>query len=483
MNPERPLAIGLDMGTGGARAAAADLAGAVMAAGRADLPADASRTDGNRVEQDPRAWTNAAVTALRQVASALPPKTRIAGIAVDATSGTFLLADEAGAPLTPGLMYNDLRATEQAPRAAEAIDPVLRPYGISIAAAFALPKIIHLAETQPRVFARCRRLIHQTDWIVGTLCGRYDVTDISTALKTGADPGQLAWPDAIESRLGVPLAILPRIVLPGTRIGELTAEAARQTGLPAGTPVIAGCTDGTAGALASGASAAGDLNVTLGTTLVFKAVADAPLLDPAGAIYNHRHPAGGYLPGAASTTGGEWVAATTEGHDLAALGREAATMLPTHRLAYPLVKRGERFPFTCPQAVGFGLDEIESPAERFAAGMEGVAYLERMSIDRFEQLGLRIGDTIYATGGGTYGETWLRIRASATGRCLAVPELPECSIGAAVLAASDEFGGVGEAIRAMVRIARRIEPDRGLAKAYEENCGRFREELERRGYL
>ncbi len=483
MAVERLIAIGLDMGTGGARAIAMDLAGAVVGAGRVDLPPAALRTEGACVEQDPRAWTEAAQAALRQVTGALPIGSRVVGVSVDATSGTFLLADAEGSPLTPGLMYNDLRAAPQAPRAAAAIDDTLRPYGISIAAAFALPKILHLAETQPQIFARCRRVIHQTDWVVGMLCGRYDVTDISTALKTGADPGRLAWPEAIERKLGVPLELLPAVVLPGTRIGEVTAEAASLTGLPVGTPVIAGCTDGTAGALASGASAAGDLNVTLGTTLVFKAVADTPLIDSTGAIYNHRHPAGGFLPGAASSTGGEWVAANTGGADLNGLGRDAAARIPTRHLVYPLMKKGERFPFACPQAVGFGLEAIESPAERFAAGMEGVAYLERLSIDRFEELGLRIGNTIYATGGGAYGETWLRIRASATRRCYAVPEQPECAVGAAILAAAAHVGDVAQAIRSMVRIGRRIEPDPVLVPAYEDGCRRFRDELRRRGWL
>ena len=305
------------------------------------------------------------------------------GIAVDATSGTFLLADAEGCPLTPGIMYNDLRAAAHAERAAEALQSRLKPYGIQIAAAFALPKILHLAATQPDVFARCRRVLHQTDLVVGMLCGRYDVTDISTALKTGGDPGTLAWPEAIEYELGIPRRLFPRIVLPGVQIGTVTPAAASATGLAPGTPVVAGCTDGTAGCLASGAAAPGDLNVTLGTTLVFKAVATAPLADPSGAVYNHRHPAGGFLPGAASSTGGAWIADHFGNADLDQLGARAVPLLPTRRIAYPLTQTGERFPFASPVARGFGLAEIASSAERFAAGMEGTAYVERLGVERF----------------------------------------------------------------------------------------------------
>lgn len=480
---ETQIAVGLDLGTGGARAVAMDFQGQLVAEGRADLPADASRIDGPRVEQDPHAWTAVAEAALRGLADRLPAGCEIVGLAVDATSGTFLLVDHDQRPLTPGVMYNDLRATAQAIEAADAVRDDLAPYGIEVATAFALPKLLYFARCEPELFRRCGRVVHQTDWIVGRLCGRYDVTDVSTALKTGVDPARLEWPDAIESRLGIPRKWLPEVVLPGTPIGRLTAAAAAATGLPAGTPVVAGCTDGTAGCLASGAREPGDLNVTLGSTLVFKAISAQPLVDPAGAIYNHRHPAGGYLPGAASTTGGEWVGTYFRGEDLDALGRMAAQRLPTGHVAYPLVKTGERFPFACAAAAGFGLDQIAGSAERFAAGMEGVAFLERLGIERLEQLGLPIGATVYATGGGVTGETWLRIRAAVNRRTYWTPRHPQCAVGAAVLAAMPSLGGCREAVAAIVRAGHTVVPDPALAIAYAEPLKRFRAALRERGYL
>lgn len=482
--PDNWIAIGLDLGTGGARAVAMDCQGQMVAEGREDLPPGASRVDGARVEQDPRAWTVAAETALRELAAQLPAEAPIIGLAVDATSGTFLLADEGGRPLTPGIMYNDLRAAEQAPAAAAALHASLAPYGIEIAAAFALPKLLWFARHEPEVFRRCRRVVHQTDWIVGRLCGRCDVTDVSTALKTGVEPASLRWPEAIESSLGIPRRLLPDVVLPGTPLGQLTADAAAATGLPVGTPLVAGCTDGTAGCLASGAQGVGDLNVTLGTTLVFKAISAQPLLDPAGAVYNHRHPAGGYLPGAASTTGGEWIATHLAGeHDLDALGQRAAARLPSGHIAYPLVRSGERFPFACPAATGFGLDRIADPAERFAAGMEGVAFVERLGLERLEDLGLAVGPTVYATGGGTAGRTWLRIRAAVSNRSYCTPRYPQCAVGAAVLAAMPHCGGCAPAVAALVRPGTTVEPDAALVAAYEQPWAQFLEALRERGYL
>ncbi|MBM4089060.1 MAG: carbohydrate kinase [Planctomycetes bacterium] len=482
MIPEQACVIGLDMGTSGARAVAIDFGGRVLAETHASLPSEATRVDGPFVEQDPHSWTVAVRQTLAALTRLLPPTAHVAGLSVDATSGTFLLADQHDQPLTPGVMYSDQRAADITANVADCLQADLAPYGIRIASSFALPKIIHLARTIPETFARCRRVIHQTDWIVGFLCGRYDVTDISTALKTGADPGRLTWPDAIE-QLGVPRAILPRIVLPGTPVGAVTLEAAAVTGLPRGTPVVAGCTDGTAGCLASGACQNGDLNVTLGTTLVFKAISAQPIVDPAGAMYNHRHPAGGYLPGAASSTGADWVSEHFRGADLDALSRDADRRLPTRAIVYPLEKTGERFPFVHARAAGFGLLDIPDPTTRFAAGMEAVAFLERMALDRFQELGLSPGPTVYATGGGAANDVWLRIRATVNRRTYTVPRHAGCAVGAAVLAAMPVMGSCQEAVTRLVRGGRHIEPHAAWSDAYDELYQRFRAALVARGYV
>ncbi|MHB0955963.1 MAG: FGGY-family carbohydrate kinase [Pirellulaceae bacterium] len=480
MTAHDSVVVGLDMGTGGARAMAQSLNGEILAEGSARLPAQATVMAGPNVEQDPRAWSTAAETALRTLVDRLPTATKIEAVAVDATSGTFLWIDRKNQPLTPGYMYNDQRAVEVTPEVADALHAVLSRYGIQIASSFALPKIVHLMRREPSLFAQGHRIVHQTDWIVGLLCGNYDTTDISTALKTGADPGTLEWPAAIE-QLGVPRQMLPRLVLPGTPIGHVTTQAHALTGLPVGTTVVAGCTDGTAGCLASGAGAAGDLNVTLGTTLVFKAVAPHPLLDPAGAIYNHRHPAGGYLPGAASSTGGDWIETCFPDARLAQMDHQALRCLPTAETVYPLVKMGERFPFVWPEARGFGLESVTDPIVRFAAGMESVAYLERLGIERFEHLGLPIGPTIYATGGGAASNTWLQIRASVTGRTLAVPAHAGCALGAAVLAAMPVLGGCQEAIARLVRMGRTIDPVAEWSDRYNELFETFCQALVSRG--
>ena len=120
-----------------------------------------------------------------------------------------------------------------------------------------------------------RALAVTTDGTVAgsRLVGGPVATDLSNALKTGAHLIDETWPTDVVDALGVPADVLPPLVRPGTVIGHVSAAAAEETGLPAGTPVVAGATDGCAGQLGAGVLRPGSWNSVLGTTLVLKGVA------------------------------------------------------------------------------------------------------------------------------------------------------------------------------------------------------------------
>jgi len=102
----REVWLGLDLGTQSARALAVTASGDIVGAGTRPLD---SRRQGLRHEQDPEAWW-AAIAAASSEAMGTTPVGSLRGVAVDATSGSILLVDREGAPLTPALMYDDLRA-------------------------------------------------------------------------------------------------------------------------------------------------------------------------------------------------------------------------------------------------------------------------------------------------------------------------------------------------------------------------------------
>jgi D-ribulokinase len=485
--PHETLIIGVDLGTSGVRALAAGATGHVLARAAMALPASAIVRDANRHEQSPRDWRQAVCQAthalMDQLAAAGASESRLAGLAVDGTSGTVVAVDSTGAALRPALMYNDPRAGAESRQlgelAADAGDRL--PAGLD--ASFALPKIEWLRRHEPKTFGKTARFLHQADYITGLLTGDFGVTDYSNALKTGYDVFEQRWPLWLAQLPGL-LERLPRVVPPATRVGCVCRDAAAQTGLPEGLPVLAGATDGTAACLASGLRRAGDYNTTLGTTLVFKGLSRRPVRDAAVGVYSHKLPGGWWLPGAASNTGGEWIGAWFADADPAQLDEAAGPLLPGGLVCYPLVRRGERFPFVRPQAEGFCLPEPADMHQRYAAGLVGTALVERLAYQVLDgSLGVAHGE-IYSTGGGSGSDIWMQCRADATGRTLHRPSAPESAFGSAILAAAGTVhGDLDAAIASMVRVERSFSPNREIAQQYTELFQRFCDELRRRGYL
>jgi len=476
--------IGLDLGTGGARALAVAADGQVAAAASAPIASSPAAAPAH--EQSPQDWWRACCEALGRVsadlrAAGVPPEA-LRGLAVDGTSGTLVCLDDRGRPLRPAMMYNDGRASAEAEELNAAAASFCEKLGYRFAASYALAKILWVRNREPAVFERAARFCHQADYIVGRLTGDFGVTDYSNALKTGYDLVDERWPDWLDAIAGV-RERLPRVVAPGSHIGAVSAEAATATGLPAGLPVAAGASDGTAACLASGVRRPGDYNTTLGTTLVFKGVSRSPARHPQGLVYSHKLPGGLWLPGAASNTGAEWINALFPGRDVRAMDLAAEPRLPCDCVAYPLVRRGERFPFLCGRAEGFFAPEPADETERYAACLQAEALLERMGYEVLDQVTGNTGGEVFSTGAASRSSVWTQCRADASGRVFHTPACPESAFGSAVLAAAAAHrGDVWEAAAAMVRIEKTFAPRHALRSRYDALYERFRGELRRRGY-
>jgi xylulokinase len=483
-NSSPPAVIGIDLGTQGVRVLAVSPQGEVLAAAHSALPALRAGLPAGWLEQSPQDWWRELIACLRNILSQLASGVQVSALSVDSTSGTILPVDRNGEPLYPAILYNDRRSEDQAQRIASLAVAHQQAHGYRFAASFGLPKILWLKENLPGLFDRTDRFLHAADFLVGRLTGDFGTTDSSNALKSGVDLFSLSWPAFIETDLGIPLGRLPQVCLPGTVIGQVCAQAAGETGLRQGMTVVAGATDGTAAQLASGASRPGDWNSTLGTTLVLKGITRELVRDPQGRLYSHRHPQGWWMPGGASNTGAEWISLEHPAADLRELDRLAEKLLPTRLLRYPLARMGERFPFIHKSAVGFTLGESDDPLERYASGLEGVAFLEKLAFQVVEQLGMPVGETIYLTGGAARSATWNRIRASVLERHLVRPAVAETAMGAALLAACGSwYPGLQTAVQEMVHPLEVIAPQPGWQAFYAEQFSKFHYELERRGYL
>jgi len=127
-------------------------------------------------------------------------------------------------------------------------------------------------------------------------------TDWTNALKFGADirPSIPEWYDDLFEAAGLEQSLFPTIRPPGSFIGSANSELAQRTGLD-GLRLFQGMTDGNAFTLATGCFEPGDFSITFGGTSVVKYVSES--ISEHDALYYHRHPVSGYLPGAAFDSG------------------------------------------------------------------------------------------------------------------------------------------------------------------------------------
>ncbi|MGH3412436.1 MAG: FGGY-family carbohydrate kinase [Marmoricola sp.] len=476
----RPQWIGIDLGTQSIRVLAADENGRVTAAGSAPLH---GKRDGVRHEQDPEEWWSAVGAASRQALASVDTS-GVRAVAVDATSGTILLADDQLRPRTPALMYDDARAQTEAVTVNDAGGHVWAELGYArMQPSWALPKLLWLLRHRPDLGAEPRiRMLHQADLITGRLAGATVPSDASHALKSGYHLIEERWPTDLLDSLSVPVGILPDVVRPGTTLGMVCDEAAAHTLLPAGTPVVAGMTDGCAAQLAAGALAVGSWNSVLGTTLVLKGVSDHIIRDPHGVVYCHRGTDGTWLPGGASSAGAQIVSQRFRGADLDHLTAQAAR-LPYGPIAYPIVTPGERFPFLAPSMEPFVLGDVADDAEMFAAVMLGLACVERLCFDMLAELAAPVDGHVCFTGGGTRNRYWCQLRADLLDRQVILPEHAEPALGMAVLAATTDGTSIRQAADRMVRPDTQLSPRRREQPALFDRYGTFVDQIAERGWL
>jgi sugar (pentulose or hexulose) kinase len=417
------VVLGVDIGTSGVRIAATDRDNALKAMSTAMIMAPLQA--GGRILQDPLIWWNATVEAFRNLDFA---GLAVRAIAIDGTSGTILSINADGTPAGLASMYNDVADAAQ----------------LALIAAVAPKETAALGATSPLARAMemrsaGQRIIHQADWIMGQLSGRYDVTDENNALKSGYDPLTRQWPGWIGAT-GFDAKLFPSVVPAGTKVAAILPMIAHQFNLPRNVAVVSGTTDGCAAFLASGASEAGDGVTSLGTTLTLKLLSAKPVFAPDFGIYSHRI-GDQWLAGGASNTGGAAIGKYFSKEDLARLTPLLDPDTPTGLDYYPLPKPGDRFPVNDPNFQPRLEPRPSDDRVFFQAILEGIARIEAGAYAKLGQLGASPLASIRTAGGGSSNSAWTRMRLKALG----VPERPSLSEHAAVGTARLAWRGLGHA--------------------------------------
>ena len=401
------LYLGIDFGTSGARAVVIDAEAKILAEARYDFEALA-------VSGCP-GWQRA----LFALIAGIPQELRraVRAIAIDGTSSTVLLCDQTGRPVDAPLLYDDGRGVA----VMETLKAIAPPNHVVLSATSSLAKLLWW-QANISEGASGGYFLHQADWLAFLLHGCLGVSDYHNCLKLGYDVEKFRYPAWLNQ-----LAImrLPKVLAPGTPIGEVTPAIASRFRLRQDCLVCAGTTDSIAAFLASGAQMPGEAVTSLGSTLVLKLLSHRRVEDARYGIYSHRL-GDLWLTGGASNTGGAVLRQFFTDAELVSLSKHISSR-ESPLDYYPLPKVGDRFPINDPQLLPRLEPRPADPVEFLHGLLESIARIEAHGYQLLQQLGATPLTQVYTAGGGAANPSWAAIRA----RHLKVPLIPPVHAAAA----------------------------------------------------
>lgn len=465
------MLLGIDIGTSSAKGVLVRADGTLVA--QSVVEHEVSRPHPGWVEHDAtRVWWDGFRRLVGELSVAVDEP--ISAVGCSGIGPCLLPVDNHGEPLRPAILYGvDTRATAQiAAQEARYGDQVIERCGSPLTTQAIGPKLAWLREHEPPVYARTTRWYMASSYLVGRLTGEY-VLDHHSASQCVPlyDSAKHDWIGDWCEQIAPGLQ-WPRLAWPGEVVGTVTAGAARETGLPAGIPVIAGTIDAWAESVGVGATAPGDVMLMYGTTMFIVEVlakrATSPRLwGTVGAFPDTFNLAAGMATSGAITgwladlTRADYPTLVTEAAE-AGVGADGLLMLPYFA--------GERTPLFDPDARGavVGLTIRHTRGHLYRAALEATAFGVRHNLAAMAEAG---GDLrrLVAVGGGTTGMLWTQIVSDVLHR---QQDLPRHTIGAAFGDAFLAAVGTGAAnprdIDAWNPVARTIEPNPGRAADYDQ---------------
>jgi xylulokinase len=466
--------LGVDIGTSSSKGVIVADDGEILAI--AVREHEVSRPHPGQVELDGELWWTEFVELATELTERVPG-VDVGAVGVSGMGPCVLLTDDAGTPLRPAILYGvDTRASAQIARldAELGADAILSRCGSALTSQAVGPKLAWVAEHEPELWARARRLFMPASWLAYRLTGRYGLDFHSASQCTPLfDTEELAW-YAPWTELVAPGLELPSLSWPGEVIGTTTGAIG---GISTGIPVIIGTIDAWTEAVSVDAQNVGDLMLMYGTTMFLVATVDRPLRSPAmwgtiGAYPGTRNLAGGMATSGAITA---WLRELSGSPDYPTLIDEAEGSGPGARglLMLPYFA-GERTPLQDPDARGViaGLTLSHTRGDLYRAALEATALGVRHNVEQLRATGAVI-ERIVAVGGGTQGGLWTRIVSDITGLRQVIPSI---TVGAAYGAAYLAARAIVEAdIRRWNPPASTVEPDPAATDDAEQLYTLYRE--------
>ncbi|HEX6331699.1 MAG TPA: xylulokinase [Actinomycetota bacterium] len=479
------LVLGLDVSTTATKAVLLEQDGAIRATGVAEYPYETPRPLWS--EQDPELWWTGTTQAVRSaLAEAGVSGEDVSGVGLTGQMHGLVALDAGGRVLRPAILWNDQRTQAECDRIREILgrERLIAVTGNDALTGFTAPKLLWVRDHEPEVWSRIEHVLLPKDFVRLRLTGGHAVDRADGAGTLLFDLAARDWSSEVVEALEVDPSWLPRTYEGPEVTGEISADAAAETGLRAGTPVVAGGGDQAAAAVGVGAVEAGVVSVSVGTSGVVFATTEGPLVEPEGRLHAFCHSVPGrwHVMGVMLSAAGSlrWYRdALAPGMEFGTLVEEAGSVAAgSDGLLFLPYLTGERTPYPDPLARGafVGLTVSHGRPHLTRAVLEGVAFGLRDSFELMRSMGLAGVEQIRATGGGSKSPLWRRILASVLGADVVTTSTSEgAAQGAAMLAAvgAEWFSTVEDAARKLVEVIEVTPAEPG--DPYAERYERYRE--------
>ncbi len=481
---EKVYVIGVDSGTSSTRAILFDEHGESIAEGR--YAYTILRPRPGWVEQKAEWWWEALIGALQKLFQINPVrKEQIAGISITHQRITFVPVDGSIHPLRNAILWNDIRCSKENEWANQQVgrEKIYKRTGYN-PGIWSVYKAMWLRNHEPEIYDKTYKFLLVQDYLTYKLTGEIATTS-SAAVMTGcldiADRHQWAE-DILEDLRISPTKWVETIVSGGEIIGRVSPEAAQETGLPEGLPVISTAGDQPCGVVGAGVIEPAILGINGGTSCTMETCTENLILDTDGNYFVEISPMGTYFPENSVYSGGSalmnWLKQLIASDNIDESGWNAfydlAKESPFGNWGLMLIPyfSGATAPYWDLEARGvmFGFLMDHSKGHLVRAVMEGLAYEVRRQAGYIEK-GTRIQTKeIRMYGGSARSDLWNQTFANIMGIPVSVPKTVETTaLGAAICAAKGVgiYPSIEEAARIMVHISKNYVPDKQTVPFYD----------------
>jgi xylulokinase len=472
-----------DLGGTSFRAGLIDRSGKTVAEAAVPAPSGLAGTHG--CEIDPNEWWLSFETAGVQLLRDDPVAfAEIAAVAICGVTRTQVFLGPDGEPSRPALTWRDTRAAEVADRL-KARFSGLHPEADQINAFHPLARMAWLAEAEGDVFCDLTAVLEPKDYLNFRLTGTLVTDPVSAArLLASARP---SGPDATDlmTAIGAPRTLLPPRHEPWEAMGRVGGRLAAPFDRLAGRPVLTSSNDTWVGVVGLGAMRPGYAYNISGTTEVLGVLSREPTTAEGLLTVDWRglHQLGGPSQNGADTI--SWLVSLLQGGpEGPPLGEAVAALLRGARDPQPLIflpyLQGERVPYWDAGLRGafIGLNRRHGATDLAWAVLEGVAFQNRVVLERAEAaLGGQV-EEIRLGGGAAANPVWRQVKADICGRPIVVGSSQEPGLlGAAILAwtALGVFPSLATAQNALATVAARHAPDAARSARYDDLYRLFRQ--------